>query len=81
MSGNPSKLSQFWQELKRHLVNKVIVIYAELGVKPFILGPLNKSSSDIMYLIELSTSKRFRLLIMVVFPQINYQYWIAGTKA
>ena len=28
MSGNPNKLSQFWQELKRRKVVRVITVYA-----------------------------------------------------
>jgi hypothetical protein len=28
MSGNPNKLSQFWQELKRRNVVRVITVYA-----------------------------------------------------
>jgi hypothetical protein len=49
MSGNPYKLSQFWQELKRRRVIHVITVY---GVAAYLIIELITNISEIIYLAE-----------------------------
>ena len=72
MSDNPNKLSQFWQELKRRKVIKVIAMYAGVA---YILIELASNVAEPLHLPEWTPT--FVILLLVIgFPITIILSWI-----
>ena len=72
MSGNPNKLSQFWQELKRRKVIKVAAMYAGAA---YILIELANNVVEPLNLPDWSP-RLVILLVMIGFPVVAILSWI-----
>jgi len=76
MPDNPNKLSQFWQELKRRKVIKVIAMYAGTA---YILIELVNNVAQPLNLPEW-TPRLVILLVVIGFPIAAIASWIFEKK-
>jgi hypothetical protein len=76
MPGNPNKLSQFWQELKRRRVIHVIIVYATAS---YVIIELVTNIAEPLNLPEW-TSTLIIALLAIGFPIAIIYSWIFDIK-